>query len=389
MRALSLACAVIRPSRKPHPPPPPMLLQLPAQAADRGGCHAAAGRVAGRGVPPGERVPVVFTNHALLGLFCACVARGTAARRCCGGCDRACCERALALACVQDTFEDATSIHLIMELCEGGSVLDGLKEGEYSEKQVMRGRARVWEGREGAVDAWPGESARGAMPHPPTNARPPHPPAHPPTRPHAHPPTPHAQVAHIMRAVLRFIAQCHTKGIVYRDIKPDNFLLVQKAGVGCPPATAPPCPPPHPHRHPPSPPPPPPRARRCRSPSTAATPSGALAARWGWGAAMGASTPPSQSRPLILGCPFATAQRTLPSRAARVRPGRVCVCEGVGGWGGGLGRRGRGGEGRAGGWRHGEGCACTAHPPPPCVCAASQGPPPTWPLRSSSRAVSC
>ena len=26
--------------------------------------------------------------------------------------------------------------HLVMELCEGGSVLDGLKDGEYSERQV-------------------------------------------------------------------------------------------------------------------------------------------------------------------------------------------------------------------------------------------------------------
>ena len=28
------------------------------------------------------------------------------------------------------------------------------------------------------------------------------------------------QVAHIMRAVVRFIAQCHAKGLIYRDIKP-------------------------------------------------------------------------------------------------------------------------------------------------------------------------
>ena len=27
-------------------------------------------------------------------------------------------------------------MHLVMELCEGGSVLDGLKDGEYSERQV-------------------------------------------------------------------------------------------------------------------------------------------------------------------------------------------------------------------------------------------------------------
>ncbi len=28
------------------------------------------------------------------------------------------------------------AVHLVMELCEGGSVLDGLKDGEYSERQV-------------------------------------------------------------------------------------------------------------------------------------------------------------------------------------------------------------------------------------------------------------
>lgn len=33
-------------------------------------------------------------------------------------------------------FEDDTATHLVMELCEGGSVLDGLKDGEYSERQV-------------------------------------------------------------------------------------------------------------------------------------------------------------------------------------------------------------------------------------------------------------
>ena len=35
-----------------------------------------------------------------------------------------------------------------------------------------------------------------------------------------------------MRSVLRFVAQCHAKGIIYRDIKPDNFLLVSKVGGG-------------------------------------------------------------------------------------------------------------------------------------------------------------
>jgi calcium-dependent protein kinase len=29
-----------------------------------------------------------------------------------------------------------------------------------------------------------------------------------------------------MRSVLRFLAQCHTKGLIYRDVKPDNFMFL-------------------------------------------------------------------------------------------------------------------------------------------------------------------
>lgn len=39
---------------------------------------------------------------------------------------------------LKDVFEDENSVHLVMELCEGGSVLDGLSQGEYSECQVGR-----------------------------------------------------------------------------------------------------------------------------------------------------------------------------------------------------------------------------------------------------------
>lgn len=71
---------------------------------------------------------------------------------------------------LRDAFEDDAAVHLVMELCEGGSVLDRLKDGEYGERQV----------------------------------------------------------AHIMRAVLRFLSQCHAKGLVYRDVKPENFMLLYK-----------------------------------------------------------------------------------------------------------------------------------------------------------------
>ena len=73
---------------------------------------------------------------------------------------------------LKDVFEDDAAVHLVMELCEGGSVLDGLK-GNYSERQV----------------------------------------------------------ASIMRSVLRFLSQCHAKGIVYRDVKPENFMLLNKGGA--------------------------------------------------------------------------------------------------------------------------------------------------------------
>ncbi|KAL4518747.1 hypothetical protein Ndes2437B_g00828 [Nannochloris sp. 'desiccata'] len=73
---------------------------------------------------------------------------------------------------LKDVFEDDVSVHLVMELCEGGSVLERLKAGEYNERQA----------------------------------------------------------AEVMRAVLRFLSQCHAKGLVYRDVKPENFLLLHKDG---------------------------------------------------------------------------------------------------------------------------------------------------------------
>ncbi len=43
------------------------------------------------------------------------------------------------------------------------------------------------------------------------------------------------QVADIMRSVLRFLAQCHAKGLIYRDVKPDNFMFLHNV-------SNPPCP---------------------------------------------------------------------------------------------------------------------------------------------------
>ncbi|CAG9461037.1 unnamed protein product [Pedinophyceae sp. YPF-701] len=71
---------------------------------------------------------------------------------------------------LQDAFEDDHSIYLVMELCEGGGLLDRLKSGALREKDVSR----------------------------------------------------------IMKTVLQFLAQCHSRHVVYRDVKPDNFLFLTK-----------------------------------------------------------------------------------------------------------------------------------------------------------------
>eukprot|EP00798_Chlamydomonas_sp_ICE-L_P021458 gene21458-28430_t len=71
-----------------------------------------------------------------------------------------------------DVFENDIAIDLVMQLCEGGALLDRIEsqtgEGGYSEKYIAR----------------------------------------------------------LVRSILRFVSQCHSKGFIYRDIKPDNFLFL-------------------------------------------------------------------------------------------------------------------------------------------------------------------
>eukprot|EP01026_Neomeris_dumetosa_P072065 TRINITY_DN731_c1_g1_i3.p1 TRINITY_DN731_c1_g1~~TRINITY_DN731_c1_g1_i3.p1 ORF type:complete len:350 (+),score=31.50 TRINITY_DN731_c1_g1_i3:94-1143(+) len=67
-----------------------------------------------------------------------------------------------------DTYEDEASIFLVMELCEGGGLLDRLKEGSYSE----------------------------------------------------------AFIAQQIRSIMQLMAQCHSKEIMYRDVKASNFLFL-------------------------------------------------------------------------------------------------------------------------------------------------------------------
>ena len=40
-----------------------------------------------------------------------------------------------------------------------------------------------------------------------------------------------ADAAELVRSVLRTAAQCHSRGIIFRDIKPDNFLF-ERPGDG-------------------------------------------------------------------------------------------------------------------------------------------------------------
>jgi len=35
----------------------------------------------------------------------------------------------------------------------------------------------------------------------------------------------HADAARIVRDILRTVAQCHSRGVIVRDVKPENFLF--------------------------------------------------------------------------------------------------------------------------------------------------------------------
>ena len=74
----------------------------------------------------------------------------------------------LSIVYLYDCFEDDDAVHLLMELCKGGELLGRIRPGmNYSE----------------------------------------------------------ASAADLVRSVLRTAAQCHSRGIIFRDIKPDNFLF--------------------------------------------------------------------------------------------------------------------------------------------------------------------
>ncbi|KAL9310336.1 putative calcium-dependent protein kinase 19 CAMK-CDPK family [Arabidopsis thaliana] len=72
---------------------------------------------------------------------------------------------------IKGAYEDRQSVHLVMELCEGGELFDKItKRGHYSEKAA----------------------------------------------------------AEIIRSVVKVVQICHFMGVIHRDLKPENFLLSSK-----------------------------------------------------------------------------------------------------------------------------------------------------------------
>lgn len=75
---------------------------------------------------------------------------------------------------MQDTFEDVSQVHFVMDLCSGGELFDAIVEaGSYSE----------------------------------------------------------ATAAGVFRKMVDMIQHCHDLGVMHRDLKPENFLLTSKVSL--------------------------------------------------------------------------------------------------------------------------------------------------------------
>ncbi|KAK7410961.1 hypothetical protein VNO78_02235 [Psophocarpus tetragonolobus] len=69
---------------------------------------------------------------------------------------------------IHGTYEDTTSVHLVMELCEGGELFDRIvQKGHYSERQAAK----------------------------------------------------------LIKTILEVVEACHSLGVMHRDLKPENFLF--------------------------------------------------------------------------------------------------------------------------------------------------------------------
>ena len=66
------------------------------------------------------------------------------------------------MLCLQDVYEDDKHVHLVMELCTGGGILDRIEDHNYTERriaQIMRSVIRSARLRSEAV----GRTARGTV----------------------------------------------------------------------------------------------------------------------------------------------------------------------------------------------------------------------------------
>lgn len=69
---------------------------------------------------------------------------------------------------IRGAYEDATAVHLVMELCEGGELFHRIvRKGHYSEREAAR----------------------------------------------------------LMKTVVEVVDACHSVGVMHRDLKPENFLF--------------------------------------------------------------------------------------------------------------------------------------------------------------------
>ena len=72
---------------------------------------------------------------------------------------------------IKGSYEDATHVYLVMELCAGGELFDRIiKHGHYSEKKARD----------------------------------------------------------LIRTIVGVVETCHSHGVMHRDLKPENFLLLNK-----------------------------------------------------------------------------------------------------------------------------------------------------------------
>jgi len=84
--------------------------------------------------------------------------------------------RSLNVAFFYGAYEDTEGVYLVMELCEGGELWDILQTGSYTERDAAR----------------------------------------------------------IIQQILQVVAQCAAKGVMWRDVKPENFMLQVPEGGGVP-----------------------------------------------------------------------------------------------------------------------------------------------------------